>query len=114
LAKELRREGNILVHQGKTATPSAVMEKQWRTLVSLSAIFGLSLDAESIAGLKPEGVVAAGSNNESELVESLIAQRQEARKAKNFAESDRLRDLLKQQGITLIDQSDGTTRWHRN
>lgn len=114
LAKELRREGNILVHQGKTTTPSAVMEKQWRTLVSLSAIFGLSLDAESIAGLKPEGVVAAGSNNESELVESLIAQRQEARKAKNFAESDRLRDLLKQQGITLIDQSDGTTRWHRN
>ncbi len=114
LAKELRREGNILVHQGKTATPSAVMEKQWRTLVSLSAIFGLCLDAESIAGLKPEGVVEAGSNNESELVESLIAQRQEARKVKNFAESDRIRDLLKQQGITLIDQSDGTTRWHRN
>jgi len=114
LAKELRREGNILVHQGKTTTPSAVMEKQWRTLVSLSAIFGLSIDAESIAGLKPEGVVEAGSNNESEMVESLIAQRREARKAKNFAESDRLRDLLKQQGITLIDQSDGTTRWHRN
>ena len=37
----------------------------------------------------------------------------QARKAKNFAESDRIRNELLAQGITLIDSRDGT-RWHRN
>ena len=46
-------------------------------------------------------------------IEDLIQQRAEARKQKNFAESDRLRDELKAQGITLIDQADGGTKWHR-
>jgi cysteinyl-tRNA synthetase len=46
-------------------------------------------------------------------IESMIQQRQAARKAKNFAEADRIRDRLQVQGITLIDSPDGT-RWHRN
>lgn len=46
-------------------------------------------------------------------IEQAIAQRLAARKAKNFAESDRIRDELKAMGITLIDQPDGSTRWHR-
>jgi cysteinyl-tRNA synthetase len=36
-----------------------------------------------------------------------------ARKNKDFAESDRLRDQLKELGITLIDQPGGVTKWHR-
>ena len=47
-------------------------------------------------------------------IEALIAQRTAARKAKNYAEGDRLRDLLQSQGITLIDQPGGVTKWHRN
>jgi cysteinyl-tRNA synthetase len=47
-------------------------------------------------------------------IESLIQQRQAARKAKDFAAGDRIRDELKAQGITLIDQPGGTTRWHRS
>jgi cysteinyl-tRNA synthetase len=42
----------------------------------------------------------------------LIEQRKAARAAKNFAEGDRLRDLLKAQGIILIDKPNGTL-WHR-
>jgi cysteinyl-tRNA synthetase len=45
-------------------------------------------------------------------VEALIAARQEARKAKNFAESDRIRDLLASQGIVLEDTPAGV-RWRR-
>jgi cysteinyl-tRNA synthetase len=44
-------------------------------------------------------------------IEALIQQRIEAKKAKNYQEGDRIRDLLKTAGITLIDQKDGTTRW---
>ncbi|HKY86952.1 MAG TPA: cysteine--tRNA ligase [Pseudorhodoplanes sp.] len=42
-------------------------------------------------------------------VENLIATRLEARKAKNFKESDRIRDELAAMGVVLKDSKDGTT-----
>ncbi|MDQ2080186.1 cysteine--tRNA ligase [Xanthobacteraceae bacterium Astr-EGSB] len=42
-------------------------------------------------------------------VEALIATRTAARKAKNFAESDRIRDELAAMGVVLKDSKDGTT-----
>lgn len=45
-------------------------------------------------------------------VEELIEQRTAARKAKNFAEADRIRDLLKDMGIILEDTPQGI-KWHK-
>ena len=45
-------------------------------------------------------------------VEALIEQRQAARKQKNWAESDRIRDLLKEMGIELKDTPQGV-QWSR-
>ena len=42
-------------------------------------------------------------------IESLIAQRQEARKNKDFATADRIRDELKERGILLKDTPQGVT-----
>ncbi|HEX4766421.1 MAG TPA: cysteine--tRNA ligase [Lichenihabitans sp.] len=44
-------------------------------------------------------------------VEALIAERLAARKAKNWAESDRIRDELAAMGVDLKDNKDGTTTW---
>jgi len=44
-------------------------------------------------------------------VDELIASRLAARKAKNWAESDRIRDDLLAMGIVLKDNKDGTTSW---
>jgi cysteinyl-tRNA synthetase len=107
LAKELRKEGNLLVHQGKTETPAPVLKQQWQTLVSLAQVLGLEAqpEAETETETDQEGL----SDVE---ISALIQQRQEARNTKNFAESDRIRNELQAQGITLIDTPEGT-RWHR-
>lgn len=47
-----------------------------------------------------------------EEIESLIAERQEARKAKNFARADEIRDQLTAMGIILKDTREGVT-WKR-
>jgi len=46
-------------------------------------------------------------------IDDHIDRRIAARKAKNWAESDRIRDELKAQGIILEDRPDGTTDWRR-
>jgi cysteinyl-tRNA synthetase len=45
-------------------------------------------------------------------IESLIEERQEARRNRNFARSDEIRDLLSEKGIVLEDTKDGV-RWKR-
>jgi len=106
IAKELGKEGNIFVHEGKTKTAPSELEAQWQSLVSLASVLGLEVTPEAETKQANDGL----SDGE---IEDLIQQRQAARKAKNFAESDRIRDQLKAAGITLIDTPEGT-RWHRN
>jgi cysteinyl-tRNA synthetase len=50
-------------------------------------------------------------NVRPEEVDALIAARISARAAKNWAESDRLRDELVAMGIVIKDNKDGTTTW---
>jgi cysteinyl-tRNA synthetase len=45
-------------------------------------------------------------------IEQLIEERQEARRGRNFARSDEIRDLLNEKGIVLEDTKDGV-RWKR-
>jgi len=106
LAKELGKEGNILVHEGTTKTPPQELEQMWTTLVGLAKVLGLEATAKAEIDQPAQGLSDAD-------IEDLIQQRQAARKSKNFAEGDRLRDQLKDAGITLIDTPQGT-RWHRN
>ena len=45
-------------------------------------------------------------------IDALVMQRYEAKKSKNFAEADRIRDELKAQGIEIVDTKDGAS-WKR-
>lgn len=105
LAKELRREGNIILHEGKTETSPQELQRQWQTLVTLAGVLGLEA--------KPEVETSTIEGLSDAEIEAKIQERQQARIAKNFAQSDRIRDELQAEGITLIDSRDGT-RWHRN
>jgi cysteinyl-tRNA synthetase len=57
------------------------------------------------------GGVSAGQGISSDRVNKMIAARNAARKAKNWAESDRIRDELAGMGVVLKDNKDGTTTW---
>ena len=64
---------------------------------------------------RQQGSMAAtgqASGPSSEQIESLIAARQVARTARDFARADALRQELATQGIGIEDSASGTT-WHR-
>jgi len=60
----------------------------------------------------PEAWLRGGAHVSSE-IETAIAARNAARKAKNFAEADRIRTDLALKGIVLEDKPDGSTLWRR-
>ncbi|MBD1868707.1 cysteine--tRNA ligase [Cyanobacteria bacterium FACHB-471] len=106
LAKALQKEGNLLIHQGEASTDAQTIREQWQTLVCLAQVLGLEA--------KPSAELQQADSPTDAEIEDMIQQRQEARKAKNFAESDRIRDELKAKGIILVDQPGGITTWHRS
>jgi cysteinyl-tRNA synthetase len=105
LAKTLTTERNNLVHAGKIQGSSLVLWKTWHTLQYLTSILGFVISSDS----KPE--ILSISDQQ---IEEMIQLRKEAKKNKNWKEGDRIRDELKAQGITLIDQAGGEVRWHRS
>jgi cysteinyl-tRNA synthetase len=77
----------------------------WEQLIDeLLLVLGLEVDVENAAD--------AASEQEEEEIESLVALRNEARKARNFHRADEIRDELAQRGIVIEDTAQGT-RWFR-
>ena len=72
-------------------------------------VLGLKLDEPRKEFVKK---AAPGAADDSAEIDALVAQRTEARKTKNWAESDRIRDLLKEKSVEIKDGPQGTT-WVR-
>ena len=74
-------------------------------LKTLGGVLGL-LQAD------PQSFLQAGASLSEDDIQAQIAQRAAAKAAKNFAEADRIRKALAEQGIVLKDSPTGTT-WER-
>ena len=92
---ELARLANVYLQEDNTS--KEVLEKFLAVLEKLSDVLGLVLVEETLL---------------DEEVEQLIQERIDARKNKDFARSDEIRDLLQAKGIILEDTRQGT-RWKR-
>ena len=102
---ELAREANRARggEAGEAAALAAAMK-------DLGGVLGL-LQADPEDFLQAAGA-ASGEGPDAAEIENLIQQRLAARKAKNWAEADRIRDALKDKGVVLEDGAGGTT-WRR-
>ncbi len=105
LAKELIREQNVQIHQGQPDLEAHILASHSRALLEITGTLGLEVDVVPELAAEPELPDAE--------IEAKIEARTLAKKAKNFGEADRIRDELRQQGIQLIDQPGGITRWIR-
>jgi hypothetical protein len=106
LAKSLGKQANILNHGTEIKAESLTIEstllfQQWQELTALANVLGLEA--------KPDSTESIHQSSDAEIA-ALVAQRNQARQDKNFAEADRLRQELEDKGIELIDQK-GTTTW---
>ena len=72
----------------------------------------LSLNLISAAQALREKQAAEEAANADPEIDALVAARTEAKKAKNFAEADRIRDELKARGIEIIDTPQGA-KWRK-
>ncbi len=118
---------------------NAAMDDDFNTPIAVAVLFDLARDINKMRTDDPEQAAAlgallrklgetlgilqrtaddylkAGSTADGlgdAAIDALIAQRNAARKDKNFAESDRIRDALKRQGVILEDAA-GVTTWRR-
>ena len=65
-----------------------------------------------VLGLRKENIVLESNIKEDE-IELLINERLKAKKEKDYSKADEIRNLLKEKGIELIDQSTEITKWIR-
>jgi cysteinyl-tRNA synthetase len=95
LVFELVREANAALDAGRVGAGAR------EALLAFIEEFDAHLD-----------VVRAEEPGLADEVERLISEREAARKARDFARSDQIRDELRQKGIALEDSKDGV-RWRR-
>ena len=99
---------DVLKAKTNTATKLALID-------SFDKVLSLDLiaHAKALSEAKEETVAdqpaTSSADISAEEIEALIAERKEAKKAKNFARADEIRQYLLDKGVTLIDTREGTT-----
>ena len=108
---ETLRRANAALDRGDGADAADLAA----TVVELAEVLGLRIGADDRAARPGTGEAAdaAAAAGEGAEIETLVAARQQARAARDFAEADRLRDELSAKGVTVEDTPAGPV-WHRN
>jgi cysteinyl-tRNA synthetase len=106
---ELVRDTNIAITGGTLSAADAEVVR--KAMLGFDEILAVLKDDDA-ERLRALGFVPEAAGMSDDEINALVALRQAAKKNKNFAESDRLRDELAGHGIVLEDTRDGV-RWKR-
>ena len=82
-------------------------------IADFDKVLSLDLLENADKEVKEEEPATDGDDELAATINEAIAKRAQAKKEKNFAEADRIRDELKAMGIVLVDTAQGTT-WKKN
>lgn len=105
--QKLRNEVNRLMDRGLSTAARQRALQRFRKLGEVLALFQLE---EWDYGIKTD---TRSPELQDSVIEAKIAERNEARKRKDFAKADEIRASLAAQGIIIEDKPDGTSRWKR-
>ena len=107
---DLVREANIAVDKGefRQGDVPAVLE----FLGTFDKVFAVVEDNDA-EKLKALGYGAAESGPGDAEIDQLVAERNAAKKKRDFATADRIRKELSDRGIIIEDAKDGSVRWKR-
>jgi len=117
---DFAREANALLQEAGGALPEEAARPGREVFQEVGVVMGLfGFDPESWFRQPQPGApageeVAASRNGQMDdaQIEEMVAQRSEARKRKDFAEADRIREALAEAGVILEDGPSGTI-WKR-
>ncbi len=104
------REANIAMDKGEFRQGEVKAARDF--LATFDEVFAVMEDNDA-GKLSALGYDTGADATDDAEIEKLVAQRQAARKKKDFAESDRMRNELLARGIILEDTKDGNVRWKR-
>jgi cysteinyl-tRNA synthetase len=107
---DLVRETNIAMDKGEFRQGDVAAVQ--KLLATFDQVFAVMADTD------PERLRALGYGDDSGVlsdteIEKLLADREAARKRRDFATSDRVRKELAERGILIEDKRDGSVRWKR-
>ncbi|KIX12814.1 cysteine--tRNA ligase [Dethiosulfatarculus sandiegensis] len=107
----LAKIANRLVALPQKEERDALLSLCRARLSNFGARLGI-LNSDPTEYLQTSGVGQDATGPSAEEIEALIEERKQARKDKNFARADEIRDQLAAQGVMLEDTPQGT-RWHK-
>jgi cysteinyl-tRNA synthetase len=118
--QRLRTDVNKMLVQGLSTEARMRAREEFRSLGQVLGLFNLE-KWHYVLRAEPGSYQISGSpvalTHEDQMtdvaIEAKVAERNEARKQKNFKKADEIRQFLASRGIVIEDKPDGTSRWKR-
>jgi cysteinyl-tRNA synthetase len=107
---DLVRDANIAMDKGEFCQGDVAATEQF--LATFDKVFAV-LEDNDAAKLQDLGFGSAEAGLSDTDIEKLVAERNSAKKNRDFATADRIRKELADRGIILEDAKDGSVRWKR-
>ena len=107
---DLVRDANIAMDKGEFRQGDVASIQQF--LAMFDKVFAV-LEDNDAAKLQALGFGSAEAGLSDAEIEKLVAERNAAKKNRDFAAADRIRKELANHGIILEDAKDGSVRWKR-